>query len=261
MRSAVSFFFRTRRSLAPALGRVARRRFGSTRAASDQAPHLLARVLEVPSLVARALAGHEQAPVRIEPRRDRSGETRARGGRQAADGAQVDAQLDLRRHLVDVLPARARRADRAPGDGRGRHRDAAARPRWARSWPDYNRAVLRTSLLVGAGGFAGCCLRYWAGLAGARLAGGPTPWATAFVNLTGCLAIGFLSARSLSPELRAFALVGVLGGYTTFSTFGYETFALLEQGRARPRPRERGRSAGPGGAGGVRGRPARAGTA
>jgi fluoride exporter len=92
--------------------------------------------------------------------------------------------------------------------------------------------VLRTSLLVGAGGFAGSCLRYWAGLAGARLAGGPTPWATAFVNLTGCLVIGFLSARALSPELRAFALVGVLGGYTTFSTFGYETFALLEQGRA-----------------------------
>ncbi|MET0553253.1 MAG: CrcB family protein [Vicinamibacteria bacterium] len=91
---------------------------------------------------------------------------------------------------------------------------------------------MRLALLVGLGGFAGSCLRYGAGLAGARLAGGPTPWATAFVNLTGCLAIGFLAARPLSPELRAFALVGVLGGYTTFSTFGYETFALLEQGRA-----------------------------
>jgi fluoride exporter len=90
---------------------------------------------------------------------------------------------------------------------------------------------LRLALLVGLGGFVGSCLRYWAGLAGARLAGGPTPWATAFVNVTGCLAIGFLAARSLSPELRAFALVGVLGGYTTFSTFGYETFALLELGR------------------------------
>ena len=91
--------------------------------------------------------------------------------------------------------------------------------------------MLRTSLLVGVGGCAGSCLRYWAGLAGARLAGGPTPWATAFVNVTGCFAIGLLAAKGLSPELRAFALVGVLGGYTTFSTFGYETFALLDQGR------------------------------
>jgi CrcB protein len=91
--------------------------------------------------------------------------------------------------------------------------------------------VLRQSVLVGAGGFVGSCLRYWAGLAGARLAGAPTPWATAFVNVTGCLAIGFLAARVLSPELRAFCLVGVLGGYTTFSTFGFETWSLLEQGR------------------------------
>lgn len=90
---------------------------------------------------------------------------------------------------------------------------------------------MRLALLVGVGGFAGSCLRYAAGLAGARLAGVPTPWATAFVNVTGCFAIGLLAARPLSPEWRAFALVGVLGGYTTFSTFGYETFALLEQGR------------------------------
>jgi CrcB protein len=91
--------------------------------------------------------------------------------------------------------------------------------------------MLRTSLLVGLGGFAGSCLRYWAGLAGVRLAGVPTPWATAFVNVSGCFAIGLLSARAMSPELRAFALVGVLGGYTTFSTFGYETFVLFDQGR------------------------------
>jgi fluoride exporter len=90
---------------------------------------------------------------------------------------------------------------------------------------------VRLALLVGLGGFAGSCLRYWAGLAGARFAGAPMPWATAFVNVSGCLAIGLLSARSLSPELRAFAVVGVLGGYTTFSAFGHETWVLLEQGR------------------------------
>ena len=118
---------------------------------------------------------------------------------------------------------------------------------------------MRLTLLVGLGGFAGSCFRYWAGLAGARLAGVPTPWATAFVNVTGCFAIGLLAARSLSPELRAFALVGVLGGYTTFSTFGYETFVLFEQGRAGLALRERGRTAGPRPAGRVRGHGGRAG--
>lgn len=90
---------------------------------------------------------------------------------------------------------------------------------------------MRLALLVGAGGCAGSVLRYAAGLACARLTGAPTPWATGFVNVTGCFLIGLLAARGLSPEWRAFALVGVLGGYTTFSTFGYETLVLLERGR------------------------------
>lgn len=90
---------------------------------------------------------------------------------------------------------------------------------------------MRLALLVGVGGCAGSMLRYAAGLAGARLAGAPTPWATAVANVTGCFAIGLLASRPLSPEWRAFALAGVLGGYTTFSTFGYETFALIESGR------------------------------
>jgi CrcB protein len=51
------------------------------------------------------------------------------------------------------------------------------------------------------------------------------------VNLTGCFAIGLLASRPLAPEWRAFALVGLLGGYTTFSTFGYETFVLVQEGR------------------------------
>lgn len=90
---------------------------------------------------------------------------------------------------------------------------------------------MRLALLVGMGGFAGSVLRYAAGLAGARLAGAPAPWATAMVNVTGCFAVGLLASRALSPEWRAFAVVGVLGGYTTFSAFGYETFALIEGGR------------------------------
>lgn len=58
------------------------------------------------------------------------------------------------------------------------------------------------------------------------------PYATFFINITGSLLIGFLAelfdARmQVSPELRAMLLVGVLGGYTTFSSFSLETFTLI----------------------------------
>ena len=56
-------------------------------------------------------------------------------------------------------------------------------------------------------------------------------------NWTGCLLLGFLAAaldaRHPLPVLRAFLLVGVLGSYTTFSTFGWETFRFLEEGQTR----------------------------
>ncbi len=92
------------------------------------------------------------------------------------------------------------------------------------------------SLLVGFGGFLGSIARYLAGGAVHRLAEGSVlPYGTLFVNVTGCLAIGFLSTLSeargvLSPEARIFLLIGVLGGYTTFSSFGYETSQLLRGG-------------------------------
>ena len=61
------------------------------------------------------------------------------------------------------------------------------------------------------------------------------PLGTFVVNLTGCLVIGFLAqlaeSKSISqPEFRAFFLIGVLGGYTTFSSFGYETMQLSRSG-------------------------------
>lgn len=92
------------------------------------------------------------------------------------------------------------------------------------------------SLLVGFGGFLGSIARYLAGGAVHRLAEGSVfPYGTLFVNVTGCLAIGFLAALSeargvLSPEARVFLLIGVLGGYTTFSSFGYETLQLVRGG-------------------------------
>jgi len=92
------------------------------------------------------------------------------------------------------------------------------------------------SILVGFGGFLGSIARYLAGGAVHRLAAGSAfPYGTLFVNVTGCLAIGFLAALSeargvLSPEARVFLMVGVLGGYTTFSSFGYETLQLVRGG-------------------------------
>lgn len=66
-------------------------------------------------------------------------------------------------------------------------------------------------------------------------------WATTFplgtliVNITGCLAIGFLAVALggtlVREEYRAAILIGLLGGYTTFSTFGRETLALLQDGQ------------------------------
>ncbi len=67
----------------------------------------------------------------------------------------------------------------------------------------------------------------------------PFPWGTLLVNLLGCLAIGLtwgLGERLLwAPAFRVFLFVGVLGSFTTFSTFGLETLHLLraaEYGRA-----------------------------
>lgn len=91
-------------------------------------------------------------------------------------------------------------------------------------------------VLVGSGGFIGSVLRYAMGGAVHRLLPYSTfPYGTFAVNAAGCLAIGFLAglaeARQLvGPEMRLFLFIGLLGGFTTFSTFGYETFGLLQDG-------------------------------
>lgn len=91
-------------------------------------------------------------------------------------------------------------------------------------------------LLVGAGGFLGASFRYLISGWVMRWFSNPTfPWGTLTVNVLGCLVIGFLaglgeSRQVLSAETRAFLMIGVLGGLTTFSSFGYETFTLLRSG-------------------------------
>lgn len=88
-------------------------------------------------------------------------------------------------------------------------------------------------LVVGLGGFLGAIARYGlSGLVHRRLGEG-FPYGTLAVNVVGCLLIGvvlhLVEDRSiLGPTARLFVAIGVLGGFTTFSSFGYETFELIE---------------------------------
>ena len=92
--------------------------------------------------------------------------------------------------------------------------------------------------LVGCGGFVGAVLRYGVGgLVHRSGALSGFPFGTLTVNVAGCALIGAAAAAAetrqlLSPEARLFLMVGVLGGFTTFSTFGYETLALARDGEA-----------------------------
>jgi CrcB protein len=92
-------------------------------------------------------------------------------------------------------------------------------------------------LMVGVGGALGSMARHAVNVMVARKYGEPAPYATVIVNLTGCLAIGLLGGLLaggrlfMSHEVRVFVFVGVLGGFTTFSTFGLDTFALVQSGR------------------------------
>ena len=92
---------------------------------------------------------------------------------------------------------------------------------------------MRNLLLVGLGGFLGSVLRYVVSGWVEQLSDTPLfPYGTLSVNVVGCLAIGLLggwvdNAGLFGPGVRLFVLLGLLGGFTTYSTFGYETMALL----------------------------------
>jgi len=91
-------------------------------------------------------------------------------------------------------------------------------------------------VLVGLGGFLGAMLRYLvSGFVYGALREPLFPYGTLAVNALGCLLVGLLAglaeSRGLfSPEARVFLLIGFLGSFTTFSTFGYETLQLLRDG-------------------------------
>lgn len=96
---------------------------------------------------------------------------------------------------------------------------------------------MKAWLLVGLGGAIGSVARYWCSGVVARAFGETFPWGTLTVNVVGCLLIG-LFASLTSPdgrlfvpgEWRLFVMLGLLGGFTTFSSFSLQTLSLVEDG-------------------------------
>jgi CrcB protein len=88
---------------------------------------------------------------------------------------------------------------------------------------------------IGIGGALGSVARYGMSTWIYSILGRDFPYGTFIVNITGCILIGFLfvlftDMLSNNTVLRAGVLIGVLGGYTTFSSFSIEAFNLIEQG-------------------------------
>jgi CrcB protein len=111
-----------------------------------------------------------------------------------------------------------------------------AGPRPSRSSRGARRRHLETVGAVAAGGVLGACARYGATLLWPTAAGG-FPWTTFWINVTGCAAMGVLMAviaarPAAHPLVRPFLGTGVLGGYTTFSTYAVDAQHLLDGGHA-----------------------------
>ena len=95
---------------------------------------------------------------------------------------------------------------------------------------------MRDLLLVASFGAVGAASRYGIGLLTLRLLGQGFAFGTLTVNLLGCFLLGFVmhvvaQREAVSTDLRAALGIGFLGAFTTFSTFGLETFDYLEKGR------------------------------
>ena len=94
---------------------------------------------------------------------------------------------------------------------------------------------MKTILAIAAGGACGALLRWWVAEGVYALAGRGFPFGILVVNVVGSLAIGvvyvvFFERMEVAPEWRAAVVVGLLGAFTTFSTFSMDTLLLLQQG-------------------------------
>src|SRR5262245_8495124 len=96
-------------------------------------------------------------------------------------------------------------------------------------------AIMSLILGVATGGALGALSRYGIDRLVERRSDAVFPWATFLINVSGCLAVGFIIAaltdRHRAPDwLRTALVIGFCGGYTTFSTFAQEALDLLEDG-------------------------------
>jgi CrcB protein len=94
-----------------------------------------------------------------------------------------------------------------------------------------------TSLLIALGGALGSLARYWVSEALALALGPAFPWGTLLVNVSGSFVIGLAAGGTIgdtrliaSPVVRNFVMVGLCGGYTTFSAFSLQTVSMLQAG-------------------------------
>jgi CrcB protein len=98
-----------------------------------------------------------------------------------------------------------------------------------------------TWLAVAIGGALGSLARFWLAAAMTVLTGPRFPWGTLLINILGSFIIGLVAAVTLvparipmHPDVRVFLMVGVCGGFTTFSAFSLQTLELLQSGEILP---------------------------
>ena len=98
------------------------------------------------------------------------------------------------------------------------------------------RAEIRVPIAISLGAIAGALSRYYLTLWLTNRLGFGFTYGTFFINISGCLAMGFFATLAMektaliSPEVKLIVATGFLGAYTTFSTFGLDTVGLLQRG-------------------------------
>ena len=97
--------------------------------------------------------------------------------------------------------------------------------------------MLESSLWIALGGAIGSVMRFWLAELVGRIVESPFPWATVITNITGSFIIGFYATLTgpegrllATPVARQFVMVGICGGYTTFSAFSLQTLTLAQDG-------------------------------
>jgi CrcB protein len=94
---------------------------------------------------------------------------------------------------------------------------------------------MQKTILIALAGLVGTLLRYWLSGAVSNRYGEAFPWGTIAVNVIGCLVTGVVFCLTeegslVSPTVRAVILIGLLGGFTTISAYGLQTYTLLRDG-------------------------------